>query len=168
MNGNRPETPLMRLSGRVNVLCEAALFATILLMTAVSILQIVCRLFFKALTWSEELNCFLLVFASFFGVCVAFRRGSNITVNFLRDALPVRAHRAALLAAEIAGIFFFAAVGWYGAVLCVNERSQVASSSPISISWMYLVFPLTSVITILHLCARLYDMITRWAGGEAD
>ena len=149
-------------------MCEAALFATIALMTAVTLLQIVCRLLFKALTWSEELNCFLLVFASFFGVCVAFMRGSNITVNFLRDALPAYARRAALLAAEIAGIVFFAAVGWYGAVLCVNERFQVASSIPISISWMYLVFPLTSVITILHLCARLHEMITRWARGEAD
>jgi TRAP-type C4-dicarboxylate transport system permease small subunit len=168
MNVNHPETPLMKLSDRVNVLCEAALFATISLMTIVTILQIVCRLFFKALTWSEELNCFLLVFASFFGVCVAFRRGSNITVNFLRDALPGHAHRAALIAAEIAGIVFFAVVGWYGAVLCINERSQVASSIPISISWMYLVFPLTSVITILHLCARLYEMITRWVRGEAD
>ncbi|MDR2780285.1 MAG: TRAP transporter small permease [Synergistaceae bacterium] len=167
MSENSPETPLMWLSGRVNVLCEGALFVTLSLMTAVTILQIVCRLLFKALTWSEELNCFLLVFASFFGVCVAFRRGANITVNFLRDALPPYARRVVLMAAEVTGIVFFAAVGWYGAVLCVNERFQTASSMPISISWMYLVFPLTSAVTILHLCARLYGMITRRGEEEA-
>lgn len=150
----------MRLSEKVNVLCEMALFITLSLMTAVTIMQIVCRQWFKALTWSEELNCFLLVFASFLGACVAFKRGSNITVNFLRDALPAPARRVVLIATEMVGIVFFAAVGWYGAVLCVNERFQTASSMPISMSWMYLIFPLTSVITILHLCARMCEMIT--------
>jgi TRAP-type C4-dicarboxylate transport system permease small subunit len=168
MDGKRPATPLMRLSDGVNVLCEAALFVTLALMTFLTILQIVFRLYFKALTWSEELNCFLLVFASFFGVCVAFRRGSNITVNFLRDALPASARAIALIAAEVVGIVFFAASGWYGAVLCVNERFQTASSLPISISWMYLVFPMTSAVTILHLCARLQEAITRPRGGETD
>ncbi|MDR1509315.1 MAG: TRAP transporter small permease [Synergistaceae bacterium] len=166
MDGKRPKTPLMRLSEKVNVLCEMALFATLSLMTAITMLQIAFRLWYRALTWSEELNCFLLVFASFFGACVAFKRGSNITVNFLRDALPESARRLALIASEIVGIVFFGVAGWYGVVLCVNERFQMASSIPISMSWMYLVFPLTSAITILHLCARLHEAVTvRGAGG---
>ena len=42
---------LRRLSDRVNALCEVALFVTLVLMTGVTLLQIVFRLWFKALTW---------------------------------------------------------------------------------------------------------------------
>ena len=167
MSEHRPSTLLMSASEKINSLCEVVLFVTLALMTVIVMLQIICRLMFKALTWSEELTCFLLVFASFFGVCVAFRRGSNITVNFLRDALPRAARRYVLAATELIGIVFFAAVGWYGAVLCVSERFQTASSMPVSMSWMYLIFPLSSAITILHLAARLDVLIRRpeeWEG----
>jgi TRAP-type C4-dicarboxylate transport system permease small subunit len=157
----------MKASEKINFLCEAVLFVTLALMTLLVMLQIICRLKFKALTWSEELTCFLLVFASFFGVCVAFRRGANITVNFLRDALPRAVRRYVLAATELIGIIFFAAVGWYGAVLCISERFQTASSMPISMSWMYLVFPLSSAITILHLAARLDILIRRPEEWEA-
>ena len=65
---DRPDTAvapassrLGRLSDRVNAACEVGLFATMVLMTLVTLLQIVFRLWFKALTWSEELTCFLLV-----------------------------------------------------------------------------------------------------------
>jgi TRAP-type C4-dicarboxylate transport system permease small subunit len=169
MATQQPKTStLMSISDRLNALCEVALFAVISLMTAVTLLQIVCRIWFKALTWSEELTCFLLVFASFFGVSVAFKRGSNIAVGFLRDALPRRIRRAALVAIEALGIVFFAATGWYGGVLCLQERTQMASSLPISISWMYLVFPVTSAAIILHLCARVDELVRRPDSAEAD
>jgi TRAP-type C4-dicarboxylate transport system permease small subunit len=167
MSERRPPTLLMRASEKINSLCEAVLFAVLAVMTFVVILQIICRIWFKALTWSEELTCFLLVFASFFGICVAFRRGSNITVNFLRDALPPGIRRLVLMATELIGIVFFAAIGWYGAVLCAAERFQVASSMPISMSWLYLIFPLSSAITALHLAARLDAMIRRPEEGDA-
>jgi TRAP-type C4-dicarboxylate transport system permease small subunit len=147
------------LSEGVNVLCEVGLFATLTLMTAVTILQIVCRIWFKALTWSEEATCFLLVFASFLGTTVAFKRGSNIAVNFLLDALPKPVRKIAMLAIELAGIVFFGVTAWYGAVLCVSERMQMASSMPISMAWMYAVFPLIGAIAILHLAAHAENLL---------
>jgi TRAP-type C4-dicarboxylate transport system permease small subunit len=159
MNEERGATPLMRASDKINSLCEVVLFAILALMTFFTILQIVCRIWFKALTWSEEVTCFLLVFASFFGICVAFKRGANITVNFLRDALPPGPRRFLLMAIEAVGMAFFAATGWFGGVLCLSERFQTASSLPISMSWIYLVFPISSVIAILHLASRLEELI---------
>jgi TRAP-type C4-dicarboxylate transport system permease small subunit len=150
---------LGRLSDGVNSVCEAGLFATLTLMTLVTILQIVCRIWFKALTWSEEATCFLLVFASFLGTTVAFRRGANIAVGFLLGALPKSVKKIVLIAIELTGIAFFAATGWYGAVLCVSERMQTASSMPISMAWMYLVFPLTGAITILHLAVHVENLL---------
>ena len=147
------------LSDGVNSACEMALFAALTLMTAVTILQIACRIWFKALTWSEEATCFLLVFASFLGTTVAFRRGANIAVTFLLDALPKSVKKIVLIAIELTGIAFFAAAGWYGAALCVSERMQTASSMPISMAWMYIVFPLTGAVTILHLTVNVENLL---------
>jgi len=155
----RPRSLLGKLSDRVNVVCEAGLFVTLALMTVVTILQIVCRMWFRALTWSEEATCFLLVFASFLGAAVAFKRGANIAVSFLLDVLPRPVKKIALLAIELLGIAFFGVLSWYGAALCVQERMQVASSMPISMGWIYMIFPLTGAVTILHLAARAESLL---------
>jgi TRAP-type C4-dicarboxylate transport system permease small subunit len=150
---------LGRLSDGVNGVCEMGLFATLTLMTVMTILQIVCRIWFKALTWSEEVTCFLLVFASFLGTTVAFKRGSNIAVNFMLDVLPKPARKIVMIAIELTGIVFFGAMAWYGAVLCIEERMQMASSMPISMAWMYLVFPFTGVVAILHLAVHVENLL---------
>jgi TRAP-type C4-dicarboxylate transport system permease small subunit len=149
---------LGRLSEGVNSVCEMGLFATLALMTVMTILQIVCRTWFKALTWSEEATCFLLVFASFLGTTVAFKRGSNIAVNFVLNVLPKPVKKAAMAAIEVTGIVFFGVTGWYGALLCASERMQMASSMPISMAWMYLVFPLTGAVAILHLAVHVENL----------
>jgi TRAP-type C4-dicarboxylate transport system permease small subunit len=166
VNDGRAPGALSVLSRRVNSLCEALLFLTLTLMTVVTILQIICRLWFKALTWSEEVTCFLLVFASFLGMTVAFRRGANIAMSFLLDAMPKGAKRAVLIAIELVGIAFFGVVAWYGILLCVHEWKQVASSIPVSMSFMYAIFPVTGAIVILHLASRVEDLVRR-GGAEA-
>ena len=158
-NLSLPRTFLGKLSDSVNTACEAGLFATLALMTVVTILQIVCRMWFRALTWSEELTSFLLVFATFLGSAVAFKRGAHLAVGFLLDVLPSPVKKVALLAIEVLGIAFFAVVAWYGAMFAIQERMQMASSMPISMGWLYMVFPLTGAVTILHLTERVESLI---------
>jgi len=93
------------------------------------------------------------------GAAVAFKRGANIAVSFLLDVLPRPVKKIALLAIELLGIAFFGVLAWYGAVLCVQERMQVASSMPISMGWIYMVFPLTGAVTILHLAERAESLL---------
>ena len=159
---------LGNLSYKVNLACEIGLFVTLTLMTVVTILQIVCRIWFKALTWSEEATCFLLVFASFLGTTVAFKRGANIAVSFVLDVLPNSAKRIVLIAIELVGIAFWVVTAWYGAVFCLQERFQMAASMPISMAWMYLVFPLTGVIAILHLTSHVEDLVRHGAPNAED
>lgn len=159
MTSERPRSFLRNASEKVNAACEVGLFLTLTLMTLVTILQILCRMWFKALTWSEEVTCFLLVFASFLGAAVAFKRGANIAVGFLLNSLPKPIKRAVLIVIELLGIVFFGVTAWYGAALCYQERMQMASSMPVSMGWFYLVFPLTGAVTILHLMSHVEDLL---------
>ncbi|MDR2527412.1 MAG: TRAP transporter small permease [Synergistaceae bacterium] len=161
MDSPRPRSLLGNVSEKVNTVCEAGLFLTLTLMTLVTILQIVCRMWFRALTWSEEVTCFFLVFASFLGASVAFKRGANIAVTFLLNVLPKPLKKAALISIELLGIVFFSVTAWYGAMLCYQERMQMASSMPVSMGWFYLVFPLTGAVTILHLASHVEDLLRR-------
>jgi TRAP-type C4-dicarboxylate transport system permease small subunit len=146
-------------SDRVNNYCELSLFVTIVAMTVVTILQIVCRLWFKALTWSEELTCFLLVVASFLGTAVAFKRGAHIAVTFLIDAMPKPLVKLCLIIIACVGVAYFAVVSWYGAVLSYQERGQTATAIAISMGWVYLIFPVSGLVVILHLLSRVEELL---------
>ncbi|MDR1731392.1 MAG: TRAP transporter small permease [Synergistaceae bacterium] len=158
-----PASFLKTWSDRVNTCCEMLLFVTLIAMTVVTMLQIVFRLWFRALTWSEELTCFLLVAASFLGTAVAFKRGAHIAVGFLLNLLPKPLMKLCMIGIACVGTAFFAVVAWYGAVLCWQERAQTATAITISMGWIYLIFPLTGLIVILHLAARIEELLR---GGE--
>ncbi|NLL36900.1 MAG: TRAP transporter small permease [Fretibacterium sp.] len=150
---------LQRASQYVNTFCEMALFVTMVIMTIVTILQIVFRFWFRALTWSEELTCFLLVAATFLGTAVAFKRGAHIAVTFLLNLLPTSLKRLLLLGIDAVGIIFFVVLTVYGGVLCVQESTQMATAIAISMSWVYLIFPLTGSVCILHLLAHCQEVL---------
>lgn len=151
-------SPLKFWSDRINHYCEMGLFVTMVGMTVVTILQIIFRLWFRALTWSEELTCFLLVIASFLGTAIAFKRGAHIAVTFLLDIMPKPLRKLCMAGISFVGIAFFAAVSWYGGVLCWQERAQTATAIAISMSWIYLIFPLSGVIIIFHLAAQVEEI----------
>lgn len=148
--GRKGNKLLHSLSDRVNTITEAALFTTIVAMVVVTLLQVVFRFFFEALSWSEELSCFLLVLASLLGAAVAFKRGSHIAVRFILDKLPSVAQKSLQTIISLLGIGFFAVVAYYGAILMGTEASQRSPAMTISMKWVYLMYPVTAGIIILH------------------
>ena len=151
--GDPSGSPLSRLSDRVNSLCEMLLFALMLTMVGVSTLQIICRFFFTALIWSEELTRFLLVFASLVGASVGFKRGSHIAITALRERLPSRLAFWMHLGTQLLGILFFAILAWYGGILMISEAGQTTPGMGISMMWIYAMYPLMGCVILLHLLA---------------
>ncbi len=68
-------------SGAVCVFCLAAM----VLLTG---LQIVCRIWFTALAWSEELTRYLMVWATFLGASCVYRRSGHINVTVVQALFP--------------------------------------------------------------------------------
>lgn len=148
--------PLLEvLSDSVNRFSERLLFFLMLLMIGVTTAQVFFRFFFEALTWSEELSCFLLVLASLLGAAVAFKRGSHIAVTFVTQKLPPSLQKGMALLVNLLGILFFAIVAYYGAVLMKTEASQTTPAMMISMSWIYAMYPVLGAVIILHLVAGM-------------
>lgn len=147
----------------VNLWSERLLFLLIVAMVIVTTAQVVFRFFFEALTWSEELSCFLLVFASLVGSSVAFKRGSHIAVTFLAEKLPVMLRKILATLVYILGCVFFVIVAVYGAGLMKSEAGQTTPALLISMKWIYLIYPVVGTVTTLH----LVDGIARvWEGRQ--
>jgi TRAP-type C4-dicarboxylate transport system permease small subunit len=159
--GGRIRSPLLGLSDLLNRVSELALFVMMMAMIVITTLQIVCRFFFDALIWSEEIVCFLLVAASLLGAAVAFKRGTHIAVTSLVEKLPVGLQKVVSVCVQLVGIGFFVVVAWYGGVLTKSESFQTTPALGISMSWIYLMYPVIGTITLVHLAAHLHETFRR-------
>nr|WP_321499701.1 TRAP transporter small permease [uncultured Dethiosulfovibrio sp.] len=153
---------LRKLSFNVNRVCEVTLFSLMVFMVGLTMAQIICRVFFQALVWSEELVRFSLVASSLVGASVAFYRGSHISISFLTDRLPSALRLVVQVAVRLGSVAFFVVVAWYGWVLMGTEAFQTTPALGISMRWVYAMYPLFGSIIILHLIAGFADLM----GGE--
>jgi TRAP-type C4-dicarboxylate transport system permease small subunit len=150
-----PPFLLLAWSDRINGWCEKALFGLMIAMIFFTTLQVVTRVFFTALSWSEEITCFLLVYASLVGAAVAFKRGSHIAVTFIVQQLPSGVQKSLTLLVHLLGIGFFGVIAVYGVLLMKTESLQTSPAMMIPMIWVYLIFPVLGGIIILHLLAGL-------------
>lgn len=146
---------LRALSDAANRISEKLLFVLMILMVLVTMAQVIFRFFFTALTWSEELTTFLLVFASLVGTAVAFKKGSHIAVTFLAEKLPSTGKKLLATLVNLLALGFFGIVTVYGVQLMRSEASQLTPAMQISMVWIYLMYPVVGVIIILHLADNL-------------
>ncbi|MDP2838503.1 MAG: TRAP transporter small permease [Syntrophales bacterium] len=152
---------LLSWSNRINNWSEKALFGLMLAMIFFTTLQVIARVFFTALSWSEEITCFLLVYASLVGAAVAFKRGSHIAVTFIVQRLPAGSQKALAVLVHLLGIGFFGVIVCYGAILMKVESHQTSPAMMIPMVWVYLIFPILGGVIILHLLAAIGQTLKR-------
>ena len=157
------KTILHRLSDRVNAVTEGTLFVSLLVLVGVSFLQVVFRFFFTALTWSEELSSFLLVWVSLLGMAVGFKRGSHIAVTFLVEKVSSSVRKWLQVFIALLGLAFFGIVVYFGWVMMNTEATQVTPAMGLSMRWIYLMYPVTGAVTVLHI---LDSMVAVFEGGK--
>ena len=151
--GPAARSRLLRTSDALNLASERLLFVLMLAMIFFTTLQVVTRVFFTALSWTEEITCFLLAAASLVGTAVGFKRGSHIAVSLLADRLPARGRQALTILVHLLGVVFFAVMAVYGVVLLRTEAHQISPALQIPMLWVYIGFPIVGGLVILHLVA---------------
>lgn len=150
---------LLQWSDRVNDWSEKLLFVLMLAMIFFTTIQVAFRVFFTALSWSEEITCFLLVYATLVGTAVAFKRGSHIAVTFIAQRLSASVQKFLAIGVLLLGIVFFFVMAVYGALLVKTESLQTSPALQIPMSWVYVVFPLLGAVIILHLLAGIRQQV---------
>ncbi len=150
---------LRRIEDGLNAVMERVAFAALVAMLVVITMQIVCRVFFQALAWSEEVARYLLVWITFLGATIAFKHGRHIAVTFAVDALPGPWRKGARILAVLASITFFVVVARTGYAYMSIQSFQVSASLRLPMSYIYAVIPFSAATMFLYAVSDALDLI---------
>ncbi len=122
-------------------------------------MQIVFRVFFRALPWTEEVSRFLLVWATFLGATLAYRRGMHIAVTFVVDAVPGRLRQAVRGAALLIALVFFALLLQTTVNYIALQSRQLSAALRLPMRWVYMVMPISLAVMGLHCLNQLLQLL---------
>lgn len=156
-------TLLQRIERGLDAIIQPVVFAGMAALIGVITLQIVSRVFFSALGWTEEVARFLLVWITFLAGTLAFQRGRHIAVTFAVDALPLPLRKLARLAALAIVLAFMVTLVVIGHRYMQVQSFQKSAALRLSMTYVYAVIPLSAGIMAWY---ALVDMIEVLVHGQ--
>lgn len=155
---NRLRAVLHRTEGVMDAIMQRVAFAALAAMILIITLQIVFRVFFQALSWSEEAARYLLVWLTFLGAAIAFKHGRHIAVTFVVEALPAPLRRGVRALALLASMLFFGVVAVTGCSYMAMQAAQVSASLRLSMGAVYAVIPAASICMLFYAVIDFLDL----------
>lgn len=129
-----------------------------ILMTTIIFIQVVGRyLFHYSISWSEEIGRYLVIWITFGGSVLAFRRGAHIGVNALVKILPPKIRYNIRLLSQVITIVFFIVLGYYGTIHTINQiiHLQLGPATRLPMAIPYSAIPIGSILVIYYLINKI-------------
>lgn len=118
----------------------------------------------QSLFWSEELARFFLVWLTFLGATVAYRRGMHPGVDVLTVRMSGRLRRGCAVFVHLVCMGFFAVMVVYGALFAHFIRMQISPALNLP-KWIVMsVIPVSGGICLLHGMALTIKELSEPAG----
>ena len=136
-------------SDALDKVCSVAIVIMLGLMVVITTLQIICRTWFTALTWSDEVTRYLLIWSTFLGATCVYRHGGNIAITFVQEALPEKVGRALKVLVHVICMALFAVLLYYGCRY-VTKLNKTATALPIKMKYVFLCVPISMGICMYH------------------
>ena len=156
MKTNGRSHPIDRFSRRTNTVIEQSLLGLGILMIGVVAAQVFFRYVLNhSLFWSEELARYILVWLTFLGASVAYRRGTHPRIDLFVSRFGLRGARAMHVGAHLVAGAFFSMLVIYGAQFAYFVRLQISPALQIPKWIVMLVLPISGVVMILHAVAAI-------------
>ncbi|MGE7544399.1 TRAP transporter small permease [Sporosarcina newyorkensis] len=146
---------IRKLSYWLDVTSRVFIVFFLILMTLVLATQVVLRYFFHmGIIWSDELARFLMIALVYIGAASAIRDNSHIKVSVFEDEFP--GLRKWFAPIQWVMIFIYSVfLIKFGFDTLKVVGTQNSSNMEISMAWIYVVIPLSGILTIVHLLARV-------------
>lgn len=152
---------LRKASDQLDTVFRFALFLTLSSMIVLITAQVIFRVFFTALSWSEELSRYLLVWSSFIGTSVAFKKGAHIAVTFAVDMLPGKIQKLVQSLSCILMALFFGITIWYSIFLFNVQVFQVSPAMGLKMRYIYMIIPIAFSVMSIHLLSQFTEIWIR-------
>lgn len=141
---------------------EAFVGITLIIVTFVLFLNVILRYFFSAnTTWAEEFIRYAIIWITFIGSAICFRKGKHVGVELLVDALPSKLSKILQVIINLLSIIFMIMLTKYGIdlVMFSFQTGQSAASLPVKMYWIYLAIPTGAILSLIHLFIDSYHLI---------
>jgi TRAP-type transport system small permease protein len=153
-------------------LVAIAQFAVTVLMAAMTV-DVLLGVFFRyvigdALTWTEELGRYLLIWMGYLATGIALREGNHVAVDLISIVASGRAKHVVTIVARVLSLAFLLTVVGLGLMLLPRLKSRSAALA-ISMFWPYLAVPVGCLLTALEMVALMMrDLQDRGSGTRSD
>lgn len=151
---------LKKIEHAIDAVMQPLVFAAMVTLIAVITLQIVSRVFFTAVGWTEELARFLLVWITFMGATLAFQRGRHIAVTFVVNALPGRPRQVTRILAVAIALGFMIALVLVGYRYTQVQSYQTSASLGWSMTYVYSVIPVCGALMSWYAFVDLVELVS--------
>lgn len=122
-------------------------------------IQIIARVFFEALSWSEEITRYLLIWSTFIGAGCVYKRNGHINVTFIQDFFKDNAKKYVRLLVHLLCGAFFAIAIYFGIKYMGKQGSQLSAALRIPMSLMYMAIPIGCGIMFLHMLSAVLEVL---------
>lgn len=153
---------MQKLSDYINKIVVFLAGTSFLIMTILIFTQVIFRYIFgNSLSWSEELSRFLFIWATILGISVGVKRNFLLSITFVKDKFPSGLRNMLDIFIDIGILIFAFFLIVYGWELTQKVQFQLSPAMRISMSYVYVVVPISGIVIIIHLLSNWYDTIIK-------
>jgi TRAP-type C4-dicarboxylate transport system permease small subunit len=106
-------------------------------------------------TWAEQLGLLLIAGLSFIGAAVGVHEGRHLSVEFIRDALPLKVRVWVHVVADVLLLAFAVLMAWQGYKLGMSNIRREIPLLGISEAWRIFPFAISGVLIVLFTSTRI-------------
>ncbi len=151
---------LSPVSDALDKACGVLIVIMLGLMVVITTLQIICRTWFTALSWSDEVTRYLLIWSTFLGAGCVYRHSGHISVTVVQEMMPASVEKALRVAVHVICLALFAVLLYYSAKYC-GKLNKTATALPIKMKYIYLCIPISMGIMVIHALTMALEELTK-------
>ncbi|GAB6179829.1 TRAP transporter small permease [Desulfotomaculum defluvii] len=159
---------MQKVSEFVNKLASYVVMTAVLVMTLVIVLQVICRYFLGfSFFWAEELARYLLIWITFLGGSVAFRKAQLASIDILVERLPGLLKVTVVIISQVIVLGFLVTAAVYGFKQSFSPAviTQVSPALRLPMMYNYLAVPISFSIMCLHCLGNVFQNISTAMNG---
>ena len=151
---------LEQISRSVNHWVEYVLFGLGFAISVVVAIQVFFRYALNhSLFWSEELARYLLVWLTFLGASVAYRRKVHPGIDIVYARMPSSIQRTVSIFIHVISTILFGIMIFYGCQFSYFVRLQISPALYLPKWFVFSIIPLSGIIFMIHGVTFLIDEI---------
>lgn len=152
-------------------LSKKLLALMLFIMTAVIIVQVICRTFLGfSIFWSEELARYLFVWVSFIGASIALRKGDLVAMDFLEGKIKGKWQLVYQCLIQLIVLTFVVIAFYFGLkqIFTPTVLNNISPALRLPMSLVYAAVPVGFGLMIIHILDILTHIVIKRKGIERE